>query len=566
MVALFLSSFVSFYLFLVFGIFMARILKLHSGHVDKFFFGLLAVNTIVSLGSIFFPVNFDFLIVLMIVSLLLGFVCLQDMLKVITSLFKTHRYTVVFSIPFILIAFIVALNYPITYDTGMYHIQMIKWIEEYAAVPGLANLHGRFGFNSNIFTVFALTSFTEMFDQEIFSINFTTMAVLIVFFIHRLIKVYRESGFTGFWLFYLIVFVVILRLPNLSGPSPDFLATAIPFFIFIRILEISKNRNSYLGDYAFIFLLSIYLLTIKLAAVPIAFLFVFVIIKYRSEIVKYLWLIPVAMIIFLPWFIRNIVLTGWLIYPFPALDLFSFDWQVPVERVIDEKNAVTGWGRMPGPQFMLAAEMSIVEWFPQWWRELGIINQLLLILSIASPFIFLLFQIYKRRWFSYGINAVVFSSFSGIIFWLFMAPDWRFGEVFVMTAGLSPLLWLNIKWKPVNSPNLGVGMILMGLYCVLVIGKLNTLQTVATDLYLTGGLRPLKIQIPESIEFCFISIDGEKIYFPENTIEDRCFDHDLPCTPFPDPTLEFRGKTLGAGFRPGTLRPYQNFKISLSDK
>jgi hypothetical protein len=36
----------------------------------------------------------------------------------------------------------------IAFDTGLYHLPMVNWISNYALPFGLANLHGRFGFNS----------------------------------------------------------------------------------------------------------------------------------------------------------------------------------------------------------------------------------------------------------------------------------------------------------------------------------------------------------------------------------------------------------------------------------
>ena len=42
------------------------------------------------------------------------------------------------------------------FDTGLYHTQSIRWIEEYGVVPGLANLHSRFGYNSAAFALCAL--------------------------------------------------------------------------------------------------------------------------------------------------------------------------------------------------------------------------------------------------------------------------------------------------------------------------------------------------------------------------------------------------------------------------
>src|SRR5438067_4899886 len=41
-------------------------------------------------------------------------------------------------------------------DTESYHIQMAKWIHEYGTVPGIANLHERFGFNSSWFATISL--------------------------------------------------------------------------------------------------------------------------------------------------------------------------------------------------------------------------------------------------------------------------------------------------------------------------------------------------------------------------------------------------------------------------
>ncbi|MEJ5224399.1 MAG: hypothetical protein WHV44_08075 [Anaerolineales bacterium] len=37
------------------------------------------------------------------------------------------------------------------FDIGLYHAQSIQWLEKFPAVPGLANLHERLGFNSNWF-------------------------------------------------------------------------------------------------------------------------------------------------------------------------------------------------------------------------------------------------------------------------------------------------------------------------------------------------------------------------------------------------------------------------------
>jgi hypothetical protein len=67
---------------------------------------------------------------------------------------------------------------------------------------------------------------------------------------------------------------LILKLPNLSSPSPDFSFTAILLFIFARMIELSNQKNNNLLNYIPILFLGVYSLTIKLAAFPILVLLI----------------------------------------------------------------------------------------------------------------------------------------------------------------------------------------------------------------------------------------------------------------------------------------------------
>lgn len=54
----------------------------------------------------------------------------------------------------------------IHYDTGLYHAQSIRWIEEYGAVPGLGNLHSRLAYNSSSFCLSAFYSMAFLGGQS----------------------------------------------------------------------------------------------------------------------------------------------------------------------------------------------------------------------------------------------------------------------------------------------------------------------------------------------------------------------------------------------------------------
>ena len=57
------------------------------------------------------------------------------------------------------------------YDAGLYHIQAIKWTTEVPLPPGLANLHGRFGFNSSWFTIAASLETLFLSGNSIFIVS-----------------------------------------------------------------------------------------------------------------------------------------------------------------------------------------------------------------------------------------------------------------------------------------------------------------------------------------------------------------------------------------------------------
>lgn len=54
----------------------------------------------------------------------------------------------------------------IHYDTGLYHAQSIRWIEEYGVVRGLGNLHCGLAYNSSAFALSALYSMAFLGGQS----------------------------------------------------------------------------------------------------------------------------------------------------------------------------------------------------------------------------------------------------------------------------------------------------------------------------------------------------------------------------------------------------------------
>ncbi len=72
------------------------------------------------------------------------------------------------------------------------------------------------------------------------------------------------------------------------------------------------------------------------------------------------------MFVLAPWFARNVVLSGWLIYPFPYIDLFNLDWKAPLKLVILDKRWIEAWARMPGLQPDKVLDHGFYHWWQVW--------------------------------------------------------------------------------------------------------------------------------------------------------------------------------------------------------
>ncbi|WP_036043767.1 LIC_10190 family membrane protein [Leptospira alstonii] len=554
MLAILISTVLSLYIFLSFGSFAERVLKIKFQFTDKFFIGLSVTNAFVSFISLFFPITTLVLIVFLIFcSTLLYFV--KENLKVLAFKFIHKGLVLAIAAPVILYALIFSLNPPFAYDSGLYHIQSIKWIEEYAVVPGLANIHGRFGFNPNVFTIFALTSLRDVFNQEIFSVNFTVYSILVLHYINRIYAISKQEGFTNSFLLNIAAFVIILdQIVNLSSPTPDLISIVFPLYILTNLPKTgSTGSDLSLKNYFPSIILSVYTISVKLATLPLFLLVFILIIKFRFEKKKLLLIMSVISFLLLPWLTRNIILSGYLIYPFPAIDLFDFDWKVSIGNVISEKLAITGWARNPGEGYIEASRMNFWEWFPIWWRNRSIFSRLIFFVSFLFPVLALILTIFKKIKINFQTFLILSTSSVGIIFWIFLAPDPRFGKAFLGVAAISPLFYLDfrIKFHWINRLKRPSKVIFIFCLIIILVSLLNHRTYNRLKRFVEENsaffVRPRKIEIPPNLGFKTINVKDLEVFIPAEG--DRCFDHKIPCMPYKNETLTLRGKTLQTGFK-----------------
>ncbi|MCR8637171.1 hypothetical protein BEN44_01005 [Leptospira interrogans serovar Ricardi] len=555
MLAILISAILSLYIFISFGILAEKILKVKFQFTDRALVGLSVTNTLVSLVSLFLPIT----ILVLFIFLSFCFVFLyfeRKNLKLLTFGLIHKNIIVIITFPFLLSALVFSLNPPFAYDSGLYHIQSIKWIQEYSVVPGLANLHGRFGFNPNIFTIFALTSLKEIFKQEIFSVNFVIYSILVLHSINRIYKILKQEGFTNSFLLHSIVlFLILEQFMSLSSPTPDLISIVLPLYI---LTNLPKNENGIhsklnLENYFSSIILSVYTISVKLATIPLCILILLLIIRYKFDGKKLLIVISIIFLILLPWLIRNVILSGYLIYPFSAIDIFNFDWKVPLNAVVSEKLSITGWARNPGEGYKEAAQMKFWEWFPIWWNTISKLNRLFIVISFLSPIFIFIYSLFKKIKIDFQTFAILFTSWIGVIFWILLAPDIRFGKAFLGVSAISLLLYFNFKinFFPMKISKTSKQIILVFIFIIVSVFLINRRTYNRCKNFIRENsaffVRPKKIEIPQNLEFKKIQMNNLEVFIPAEG--DRCYDYEIPCMPYKNYSLILRGKTLQSGFK-----------------
>lgn len=256
--------------------------------------------------------------------------------------------------------------------------------------------------------------------------------------------------------------------------------------------------------------------------------------KKWKEIILYLGL---GIITIAPFLARNVIISGYLVYPYPELDLFSVDWKMKASSLVRERNEIKAWAW--GLNDVAKANAPFSEWFPIWKSTMGtkgymifLINVMLIPVSIG---IGITVGIRKRRWDFFHISGCMIICFS---FWFLTAPLARYGAVFLY---LLPLYLIgkileHMKYQTVAT----TVMVILGTYYI------SPLVRVGLDMKWSYPV----VCADYDLRDCeLVEIDGSYMYIPING--DQTGYYAFPSTPYKSvlESIELRGDSFSEGFR-----------------
>ena len=528
------------------GYFTARIcrLKIEFINMEQLWLGFAIVLTLITLTSFFGPINWTNTIGLLIIGTLSFTLQLSQHLHQKRSTTPANLLVkAVSALFFILIAVlwvVKTMEIPRNYDSGLYHFNSVRWINEYGLVAGLGNLHDRLAFNQSWFDFIAFLNFYPAFNRMGYAV---ANLFLLCLSVTQLLISYRKIKLPVI-VFSVFLFAILLNQKQIASPTPDIPTNILQIVISVLILQLLyvditniKRRELQITT---IVALCISLATIKLSGAAFAgtaLILTLLISRSRLSINRFLIISAFSISLYAPHLVRGYLLSGAPLFPSTFAAYEKFNWSMDLGAIRGISNWVYCWARNPGPGPVCLKALESWEWLNIWWKRFPLLHFLPLLFSslmIVTPFIF-------RRFFSLNKNALLIllsgiPSLTGLIVWFFLAPDPRFIDATTyILFGLSIFFFttasnFQLKYKLQNF-SYALSIVFFSSIAISSILFIRSGSLVSLKSILSSGFQPIQNE-----KFIVLkTISGLSVYTPATG--PQCFDSPLPCTPYFDTNL-----------------------------
>lgn len=532
--------------------------------------GIIVITTVTGIYSMFAPISDLYLAGFLMMIAVSSFLVRNELKKTGLSIFHTIRKNLLETVLFVglLVVICISVNDPLTpNDTGGYHAQAVRWLTNFGVVPGLGNIHARLAFNNHLFV------FASFFDAFWMTQNVHLLINGLIFIFGGLVffkelvhlKEADSLSFTNYLGLSIAIPLLFFEPRYLNTLYVEFSATILTLYTFQQFC--TDNASS-----CHIILLSALtglLITFKASMLPIILLLLPLIYQSEKEGAfslkrSFLLLAPFTIVI-IPFIARNILISGYPLFPMPFVDLYwiDFDWMLPKDKVDYMIHDLQAWGRTIGkhPDWKSFSDMSL-EWIP-FWFEINSSRYPRILFFLGCSILYLGYQFVRfARKFSLTKPAVwtCIIPITGIVMWFVSVPLVRLGYPWIFTTfciatayGFSLILRLLpsslTRYTAFLKPKAGI--IIGFLFLVITANGAGILvRTIGAEAHLLTQLRSM----PANPEVKPLTFDDGKLTVYLATDYGQCWYHKVPCTVEVNgngvnPHIQLRGNQISDGFQ-----------------
>ncbi len=438
-------------------------------------------------------------------------------------------------------------------DTGLYHATLVRWLNEYGTVLGLANLHVRFG---NVSSWFYFAALIEQGPWDGYGAALLPGMGLIcglMYILHELL--FGKNNFVKVYsivfCFYILILISRYNRPTFYYDFPSLILNGIVVLEALKVMLRKEHRPmSGLCIPAFLVASAFTIKTIPVISVlMVSGMVLWLLWRNSQATLKNLFQVfGLPLLTAAVWMSSNAMLSGYPLFPLAVMAL-PVDWLIAPDQVQAAYDAVKGWGRLPGNDYLLALSSGTWFWLKPWLMRVPVSFPGLLTLPFVLGLSGWAYLLWRREYDRVALFFLVWTTL-GITYWFIMAPDVRFGSglmwsfagcaaAFVIPEGKVPqAVWLQ-----------------RGLAFALVITALALV--VRTPVWKDTGPQWLSIPpLPSGSVVPYEVHNGSDSFTVWTRQEGSdCMNAPLPCTPTPSQEIRLRDPLdMGAGFAP--LNPY----------
>lgn len=444
---------------------------------------------------------------------------------------------------------------PAHYDSGLYHFNSIRWINEFPAVVGLGNLHGRFAFNQSFFTYVAALNFHPLFNQGRSVANGFLLLLTLATLIEPLWALRKQNWTSnpahpfryGAPLLALSVLLYIGLDPmgyGITSPSTDFASVLLQIVMMTALCQgIGEWRDTEQPQgekVVLLCLVAVTAVTVKLSNIAFSATIIGICAIHAWRVCPRRTVLlsgALALSMGAVWLIHGILLSGAPLYP-SVVGHIDVDWAVPKARIMDEAKWIySSWTRQAGVQ---AGEVvSGRGWLPSWLAAIsndltGIVYPVVIsaLFVVAGVIMSLVKPMVSRRALEW---VILLPLIAGLCFWCLTSPAPRYANALflLLPMGAALLLLVSIRSFVSMRPFAVLACIVIFAatfhVTVFAVSHRRVITTIATTGWHAVPKVAMREAVTESGLMVRVPIEGN-----------QCWDASLPCTPYFNSKLRLR--------------------------
>ncbi len=500
--------------------------------------------------SLFYKVGLLCTLGLLTVNIFAFVICRKEIWELVKGFGKLRDHPGIITVSlFFALFFLMASTLKVEHiDSYLYHAQSIEWNELYGAVKGLGNIHKRFAYNSAFFCLQALFSWRSIIGRSLHVLNGLICLMASVYSVSTF-KFFKKRRFYVSDLMRLITFLYILYSEKyISSPGSDISTLLVVVYIVIKwtdsLERVKKPDGREVFMMAFLGVTAVFATSLKLSVASAAVLCLYPLVDFmqRKKYGDVIRTIVCGIIVILPFLVRNVIISGYLVYPFPAIDIFNVDWKMPAEIARVDKVEITAWARALNNKGWY--DWPFVKWVPEWWQYMDTKIKFFVLLDVIA--LLLSVPVFIKGVLSRSLNIKHFFLAGAVIMWLYWfltSPNVRYGMPYVIILPTALLLFAD----EAIIRNYGILQLLF-------IGAMLFNLILNFDAYNCKIMYPEDYPLNEGVENTVVSADGQEFIFYTPVSGSDIFEypiyHQFPVVETKNQlkTFNMRGSNLSDGF------------------